>query len=423
MSLIKRAFDANEKRGADPTLNWGSSYIPTNGQSGLTAAGLSLTDDAALSISSVYTAVSILSDSVSTLPLRTYKTGDVSKTIQKPPVLIDNPWPEGTMQDWLAQVMFSLAMRGNFYGQIVDRDSRGYATMIRPLHPDQVTVRRVNGQRTYWFDGKKQNTDDVMHIPNILPPGGFIGINPVEYMRQSWALMLAAEKYGAGFFQNSALPQGVIEVGEDLSEEETIELGRAWKMGHQGLGNAGMPAVLTGGATFKVLSLKPEDTMFLATKSFQREEIAAFFRIPAHLMGQQDRTSSWGTGVEQMEIGFVINTLRPYLTKIESYLSRQLPPSIQTRFDLRGRLRGDQAQRFAGYTMAVNNGYMNLDEIRDLEDLAPLPNGQGQTFWRPLNEGPVEKILDGSLQPTGNGGQGGGQDQSPTAPAAGVVSK
>ena len=149
MSLIKRAFDANEKRGADPTLNWGSSYIPTNGQSGLTAAGLSLTDDAALSISSVYTAVSILSDSVSTLPLRTYKTGDVSKTIQKPPVLIDNPWPEGTMQDWLSQVMFSLAMRGNFYGQIVDRDSRGYATMIRPLHPDQVSHDQLFVRRSF----------------------------------------------------------------------------------------------------------------------------------------------------------------------------------------------------------------------------------------------------------------------------------
>ena len=423
MSLIKRAFDGNEKRGADGNLPWGSSYIPTNGQSGLTAAGLALTDDAAMSISTVYTAVSILSDSVATLPLRTYKTGDVSKTIQSPPMLIDNPWPEGTMQDWLSQVMFSLAMRGNFYGQIVDRDKKGYATMIRPLHPDQVSARRVQGRRTYWFDGVRQDSADVFHIPNILPPGSFIGLNPIEYMRQSWALMLAAEKYGAGFFQNSALPQGVIEVGEDLTEEEAIELARAWKMSHGGLGNAGMPAVLTGGATFKVLSLKPEDTMFLATKSFQREEIGAFFRIPAHLLGQQDRTSSWGSGIEQMETGFVINTLRPYLTKIESYLSRQLPPTVQTRFDIRGRLRGDQGQRFSGYTMAVNNGYMNLDEIRELEDQPPLPNDQGKTYWRPLNMGPIEKIMDGSLVPSGSGGMGGGTDQSPTAPAAGVVSK
>ena len=124
-----------------------------------------------------------------------------------------------------------------------------------------------------------------------------------------------------------------------------------------------------------------------------------------------------------MEIGFVINTLRPYLNKIESYLSRLLPPQIQTRFDIRGRLRGDQGQRFAGYTMGVNNGYMNLDEIRDLEDLAPLPNGQGQTYWRPLNMGPIEKIMDGSLVPSGSGGMGGGQDQAPTAPPKGVVSK
>lgn len=422
MSLIRGVFN-QDKRGADPTLPWGSSYIPTNGQTGLTSAGLALNDDSALTISSVYTAVSILSDAVSTLPLRSYKRGDPSRTVVDSPLLVSDPWPEGTLQDWISQIMFSLALRGNFYGMIADRDNKGYATMVRPLHPDQVSARRINGQRAYWVDNKRVDTADVLHIPNILPPGSFIGINPVEYMRQSWALALAAEKYGSQFFQNSALPQGVIEVGEDLSEEETLELARGWKMAHGGLGNAGMPAVLTGGATFRTLSLKPEDVQFLNTKAYQREDIAAFFRIPAHLMGQQDRTSSWGTGVEQMEIGFVINTLQPYITKIESYLSRLLPQSVKVEFDLTGRLRGDQGARFAAYTMAINNGYMNIDEARMRENLPPLPNGNGQEFWRPLNEGPISKIMDGTLVPSGSGGQGGGQDQSPSAPASGQVSK
>ena len=419
MTLIRRALTV-EKRGADGNLPWGSSYIPTNGQTGLTSAGLALNDDSALSISTVYTAVSILTDSVSTLPLRSYKRGDISRTVQDSPLLVSDPWPEGTLQDWISQVMFSLALRGNFYGQIVDRDKKGYATMVRPLHPDQVMARRVKGFRTYWVDGSRIDTNDMLHIPNILSPGSFIGLNPVEYMRQSWALALAAEKYGSQFFQNSALPQGVIEVGEDMTEEETLEMARAWKMGHGGLGNAGMPAVLTAGATFKVLSLKPEDVQFLATKAYQRQEIAAMFRIPAHLMGQVDRTTSYGTGIEQMELGYVINTLRPYLTKIESYLTRLLPGSIEVQFDLRGRLRGDQQQRFNAYTMAINNGYMNLDEARSNEDLPPLPDGNGQEFWRPLNVGPISKIMDGSLVPTGGGGQGGGVDQSPLAPAPGV---
>ena len=420
MTLLRRRF---ETRGADPTLNWGSSVIPTNGQTGLTSAGLALNDDAAMTISAVYTAVSILSDSVSTLPLRTYKRGDLSRAIIKAPILISDPWPEGTLQDWLGQAMFSLALRGNSYGHIVDRDKAGFATMVKPIHPDTVTARRLpSGEREYRFSGVKVNTDDVLHIPNILMPGSFIGLNPVEYMRQSWALALAAEKYGSQFFANSSIPQGVISVGEDMTPEETLELARDWKMAHGGLGNAGLPAVLTGGATFQVLSIKPEDAQFLNTKTFQRQEIASFFRIHAHLMGQQDRTSSWGTGVEQMEIGFVINTLRPYLTKIETYLSRLLPGAIECRFDLRGRLRGDQLARFGAYTMAVNNGYMNLDDVRELEDQPPLPDGQGQVFWRPLNMGPIEKIMDGSLVPSGSGGQGGGTDQSPTAPAPGAPS-
>lgn len=427
MGAFKKAMSwlkAEEVRGADPTLPWGSSYIPTNGQIGLVAAGVPINDDAALTISTVYTCIAILADAIATLPLVAYKrTADNSKKIVSPsPQLVSNPWPEGILQDWLTQVMVSLLLRGNFYGKIADRDDRGYPTLIMPLHPDNVTARRgTDGKRQYRVNGDLVPTADMLHIPAFLVPGSFIGLNPVEYMRGGWGLALASERYGGQFFANSAMPSGVIEIDEDLSPEETLELARDWKMAHGGLGNAQYPAVLTGGAKFQSISLNAQDAQFIETRGFQQNEIASFFRVPLHLLGMQDRTTSYGTGIEQMDIGFIVNTLLPWINRIETYLSNLLPPSQVVKFDLGNRMRGDSGQRSMFYTSMINAGLMSADEARDMEGLPPLPNGEGKLYYRPVNYTTTTVMKSAPPQPGASGGIGGGDSQEPGtgAPAPG----
>lgn len=380
-----------------------------------------MSDDAALAVITVFTCIAILADAVATLPLNAYKkTKDrTKKPIDPAPPLVANPWPEGSLLDWLTQVMVSLLLRGNFFGRIVDRDGYGTPTVVMPLHPDNVTARRdpKSGKRVYRVMGTPVSTDDILHIPALLVPGSFIGLNPVEYMRRPFALASAAEQYGAQFFSNSANPSGIIEVEEDLTPEQARELKRDWQQMHGGISNAQYPAVLTAGAKWTQIAINPDDAQFLQTRDFQRHEIASFFRIPEHMLGFQDRTSSWGSGIEQMEIGFVINTLRGWLSRIESYLSDLLPRSQICKFDLRGRLRGDTLQRFQAYTLARNGGWMNIDEIRELEDMPALPDGLGQAYFAPLNFAPMDQILDGSVGRT-SGGVGGGVGNSPTAPPA-----
>jgi HK97 family phage portal protein len=416
-----RWLTATEERGADPTLPWGSSYIPTNGQLGLVAAGVPINDDTALSISTVYTCVAILADAVSTLPLGAYRKSNATKTIEPSPLLVSDPWPEGILQDWLTQVMVSLTLRGNFYGRITERDDRGFATTVQPLHPDDVTPRRNSdtGAREYWLKGRPVANVDMLHIPALLVPGSFVGLNPVEYQRTSWGLASATEKYGGQFFANSAHPSGVIEVAHDLSTEETLALAHDWKMAHGGIGNAQYPAILTGGATWKTVSLAPDDAQFLQTRTFQRSDIASFFRVPEHMLGMQDKTSSWGTGIEQMDIGFVVNTLQPWLNRIESYMTKLLPPNQVAKFDLTGRMRGDSGQRATYYTTMINAGLMCADTACDLEGLPRLPNGEGKIYYRPSNFTTTEQMKNNPPAPGSSGGIGGGIDQAPDAPAPG----
>ena len=381
-----------------------------------------MNDDACLAVITVFTCIAILADAVATLPLNAYKrTKDRTKRPIDPlPPLVSNPWPEGTLQDFLTQVMVSLCLRGNFFGRIVDRDFYGTPTVVQPLHPDNVTARRdpKSGLRVYRVMGQPVPTADMLHIPAILVPGSFIGLNPVEYMRRPFALASAAEQYGSQFFSNSANPSGIVSVEEDLTPEQARELKRDWQQMHAGLANAQYPAVLSGGAKWTQIAINPDDAQFLQTRDFQRHEIASFFRIPEHMLGFQDRTSSWGQGIEQMEIGFVINTLRGWLSRIEAPLSNLLPRTQVCKFDLRGRLRGDTLQRFQAYTLALNGRFMCPDEVRELEDLPEIPNGLGKSFWGPLNFAPIDQILSGKVVPGGSGGQGGGIDQHPDGPPA-----
>ena len=417
MSILRRL----ETRGADPLLPWGSSYIPTNAQTGLMAAGVPINDDTALSISTVFTCVSILSDTVSTLPLVTLvKTHDHSKVIvDPPPPLIANPWPDGNVLTWLSQVMFSLLLRGHAYGVIQTRDGDGYPTSIQLIHPDLVVARRnLQGQREYRIDGRLIPTVNVMHIPALTPPGGFIGLNPIEYMRGGWGIASATEKFGGAFFSNSANPSGVLEVDGDLSDEETLELSRAWKQAHAGVGNAQYPAVLTGGVTWKQISITPEQAQFLATRQYQAADIANFFRVPQHLaLGNADRTTSYGVGIESMELQFLTFGLGPWLRRLEMALSAYLPPDEICKFDLSQRVRAPSLERFQRYTLARNGGMLSINEIRAMEDLPPISADGGDDYWAPLNFAPTDSptFQDPTLS---SGGQGGGVENSPDAPPA-----
>lgn len=385
----------------------------------MAAAGVAMNEDAAMAISMVFTCVAALADAVSSLPLRSFiETDKVQKEIKPQPDLISDPWPEGTQQDFYTQVMTSLALRGNFYGKITVRDRLGYASVIMPLHPDQVLARRVNGKREYRVNGHVEDTNDIVHIPALLMSGSFIGMNPVEYMRRSWGVLAAAEQYGAGFFRNSANPSGVISVDEDLEEDQVREMARQWQAAHGGVQNSNLPAILTGGAKWQQVSINPEDAQFIATRQLGRDDVRSFFRLPPHFVGDSSKETAFGNGIEQNELHVVTNVLRPWTNRISGYLDRLRPPNEHVQFDFSDRLRGDTLQRYQAYTLARNGGWMSANDILAREK-QPGIGDIGDVYLAPLNFAPIERIMDGSANAGGNGGPGGGIANDPNAPAKG----
>lgn len=403
MSITRKLFERRVATGP-----WGSGdRIPPNSQSGgAQVAGVNMSDATAVSIMTVLACGGLLADAVSTLPIDAFvKTKGSRVEVTPTPTLLVSPYDEISAQDWLAQVTWSMALRGNFYGYAFDFDPENMflPRQIMPLNPDAVSVRRnqQTGAREYRIGSQVMPAATMVHIPYITTPGALMGINPVQACRQGLALTLAAEASGARFFENGTLASGVISAPGDLNPEQTIALATAWAAAHQGAAKAHLPAVLTGGATWTQMSVNPDDAQFLATRAFQRSEIMMMFRIPPHMLGDVDRTTSWGTGIEQQEQGFVTNTLSGYCGRIQAALTPLVDARANTYcgFNFKARLRGDTLQRFQAYTMARNGSWMNVDEIRELEDQAPLPDGAGQDYWAPLNYAPISSFPAQPAQP------------------------
>jgi HK97 family phage portal protein len=367
----------------------GNPNVPPNWQGGLADAGVPVTDQTALNLTVFYSCVRLLSDSIASLPWDAFRKGDTTRVQVNPqPSLLKAPAPDMTEFDWKHMMMVSLCIRGNFYGLITQRDQLEYPTSIVPLHPDNVRLDRDprTMQRRVWVGGNPEPRENLFHIPAFRLPGYDVGLSPVAMARHSLGLGLAAQEYGEKWFRDGASPSSVLETDQDLQEDQVRKVQKQWIVSH---GGSRRPAVLSGGFKWRAITITPEESQFLQTRQHQAFEIAQMFGIPPHMLGIMDRTTSWGTGIEQQSIGFTTYTLRPWLTRVESALTNVLPRGQFARFNVDGLLRGDVKTRYEAYRIAIDGGWRNPDEVRALEDLAPIPGGAGAKYRQPLNFGPL----------------------------------
>ena len=419
---MRRAGQALERRSAPP-IPWGDSTPPPPGAA--SSYGGPISEQAALQVAAVYGSIGVLCDSMATLPIDLFNSLDPARRRRLPPSqLLRQPYVEISRQDWVVQYTASLGLRGNFYGQVIERDEDHYPTQIKPIHPDQARVRRITsgrgtGRVEYRFNGEVVPLDDVFHVRYLSMPGMLVGLNPIEYLRVTLGLARAQDSYGAAYFENSANPAGQIVVPEDLDPEETIALARSWLASHQGTGRAHLPAVLTGGAEFKPISITPEDSQFLESRQFTQTQISGMiFRVPPHMVGIVDRSTSWGRGIEQQERGYVTHTLSGYISRYEEAMTAIHPREQYVRFDLSERLRGATLERYQAWSLGIASGFLCQDDARAAEHLPPLPDGLGRTFLMPINSEPLREavlrsIADSQHTPPSDGSndeQGGGAD-------------
>jgi HK97 family phage portal protein len=359
---------------------------------GLSDTGIVVTEKTVMNVSAVYSCVNLIGGAIASMPLPIYeRTKDGRERIDHDVwwLLNEQPHPTLCAAVFWEYLLASLLLNGDAYAKI-NRVSQ-YSPKVEsfePIHKSRVQTIRRDDRLWYKissFDFKSTEIvaqEDMLHIPGA----GFDGLTGRSQihnaLKSAAGIAIAADQYSSAFFKNGAKPDFAIEIPGNPTEEQQKMMRDTWSERHEGVTNRHRPALLAGGVKLHELTMNAEDAQLIATRQFQIEDIARIFGVPPHMIGHTQNNTSWGTGVEQMSIGFIKYTLQRHLVKFEQELNRKLWPTRTkyfAEFSTAGLERGDYKSRNEGYRIALGrageDAWMTTNEVRKMENLPPQPDG------------------------------------------------
>jgi HK97 family phage portal protein len=364
---------------------------------GKTDSGMPVSQWSAITFPAVYSCVSVIADNIAQLPCsvrKRRKDGQGSDPVLDHPLnVILNEQSNDDMSAFVTRQtgMHHTLLWGNGYGEI-ERTRGGDPVAVWPLYPDRTFPYKPPGQALVYrstVNAKSVTLDpaDVIHIP-AMGFDGYLGYSPVSVARQAVGLGLAMERFGSKFFANDAKSGGFLQHPGKLGDKAKENIAESFQQ-QGGPENAFRVKVLEEGMKFISTTIAPDDAQFLASREFQIAEIARIFHVPLVLLQSMEKTSSWGSGIEQIMIGFVVWTLQPWIVKIEQEYNRKLltaeerKAGLFIKLNLKALQRGDMKARGQYYRDMQAVAAMNANEIRGDEDMNPYPDGD--KYFRMLN--------------------------------------
>ena len=374
--MLRRLFDSDESRSISFQSIWGAGDVFAF----TTESGTVVNEDTALRVSAFYSCVLLISDTISTLPVDAYFREQGNRRPFRPtPDWVLRPDVELLRSEHYQQLLVSLLLDGNSFTRVF-RDGRGDVANLVVLDPTKVEImRNPNGEIVYRYDGGRGGdipSRDMLHITEIKRPGQLRGVSRVEELKDAIGLSAALQSFASRFFGQGAVTSGIIEVPGQLTSEHAKNLVDSFDSKHSGYRKSHRPGLLSAGAKYVKTGVAPDEAQMLESRKLAIEEMARIFRVPPAMIGVTTPGAMSYSSVEQNSINFVIHTLRPYLVKIEDAYSRLLPGGAFIKFNVDGLLRGDYTTRVQGYSTGLQAGFYSVDDVRRLEDLAPVDGGE-----------------------------------------------
>ena len=344
----------------------------------------------AYNLSGVWAAQTLIADAISTMPVDVFRKVGTTREPVEPPLWVDTPNYMSSRLDYDTSRILSLLGWGNAYSVLMreggSTDPRMPVRERYVLDPWKVSVRFEKNRPVYLFDGKPIDPANVQHIRGYALPGSALGMSVVSRARSSLLLTQSADQLGEKMFANGLNPSGVLSVPNmppESSKTIVDRLREQFSSTYGGSVNAGKPMVLLGGTTWSSMSVTPVDAQWLETRKFQLDEIGRWFRVAPHLLGQVEKSTSWGSGIEEQNRWFLTHTLRPWIARLEDADSRLLEAGVSLRFNTNALLRADTKTRYEAHSIARLGGWASANDVLALEDLPPIPNGD--IYLQPLN--------------------------------------
>lgn len=379
MSLVSRLTQRSLENPGTPLTSSGIMAILGGGRA--TASGAHITPDNVLRIGAALRATQIVAGSIAGLPLKVYRESNGVRTEVKAPAINGHNGYQTAYERW-EQTVAHMILWGNAYLWKV-RGRSGVVERLIPIHPSRVLAEVVDERdfgglvRRYTVDGRTMLTAyEVMHLP-CMTLDGVKGIGPIEATREMFGTAVAAEHAAGKLFGQGLMLAGFLTTDEEIKDEKRARaLKRRWRETLQGAENAGDVGLLDKGAKYQSLAMPAKDAQFLESRKFSVTEIARLIGVPGWMMNDQEKSTSWGTGMEQQFATWVITTLRAYMSRIEQRVSLELLPDPQdAEFKVEGLLRGDSAARAAFYNAGITGGWLTPNDVRHWENMPPVEWG------------------------------------------------
>jgi HK97 family phage portal protein len=352
-------------------------------------SGTKINPDTAFQINAIFSAVSLISDTISTLPLDAYRRVNGNRFPLRPkPDWVNRPDLDTTREAFYGQAIVSLLLDGNAFIRVFTKN--GEIVNMTVLNPQQVKIERASyGEVRFKVEGEKRplTPEEVIHIPDVVRPGSLRGVSRVDALKENFGLAMALENYAAKFFGQGATTQGIIEFPEELTAEQAKQLAQSFDSRHKGWGRAHKTGVLSAGAKYRETSVNNDQAQFIDSRRMAVEDVARAFNVPPHLLGLPG-TNSYAS-VEQNNLAWVTHCLRPIIQKIENALSPLLALSPNgtdafIKFNIDGLLRADINSRMSAYSTGLQSGFLTINDVRRLEDLRIIPDASADTVRVPL---------------------------------------
>lgn len=342
LGRVGRAFQAN----------WSGTYVDTN---------------TALGIPAIYRGVTLIADAIGALGLHSYRNG---RMVKPTPQILIKPNPQETRIETISAMAASLILDGNYIAVLGDRGVNGLPEMFYPVAIDRVNVSRVDGRMVYRIDEQIYDADDILHIKNFTLPGEFFGRGIVETQKQAIGKEIAINEYASRYFDGGVNPTAVIKSGNpDLTQEEADALKTAWLSMYSGRNR--QPAVLNSTTDFEILSSNAQESQLIESQIQGLTEAANILGLPAYYLGAPNSSRTYAN-VEQENLQLVRWSIQPIAERIEQALSELLVRGQTAKFNYDTLLRTDTLSRYQAHAVGLTNGFLTVDEVRDMENRDPI---------------------------------------------------
>jgi len=377
-----------------------------------TVAGTRVAPSTAMAAAAVYSATSLIAETVASLPVRFVERDDEARRPVQPEAgraLWDRPNPYQTTTSFIESVVLSMLLWGEAF-VFPRRRNSGLVFELWPLDPDRIEevepIRvgddvagvRFRVQDFETLENRAGAPVQMIHIPLLTLPGRLRGISPIREQAELIGMTLSSQEHASRFLGEGVHLTGVIENEANLTRDQAKTLVDTFNLMHAGPKRAGRVGVLTGKSTFRPLTIPPAELQFLEQMQYTDRKIVSLYRVPPHLVGDVERSTSWGSGIEEQTINFVVYRLLSLIRLLEEGLAGAMlaGTALQLKLMLNGLLRGSTAVRQAFYRDLWMIGALSQDEIRSFEDLPPLPGGLGRRYYVPANmmavDAPAEEL-------------------------------